>query len=104
LVQQRQYLLMAMTAYCRDGYEFPAQWLVEDTEYVSQSGQKYTGLLAKFANIMKNLKFLTGYEKLIHAAMLDTDIWAFRYLLHKWQRDQDNTVVQLHQQLTSPIS
>ncbi len=104
LVEQRHYLLQAIKAYCRDGNECPPQWLVEDTEYVSQSGQKYTGLLAMFANRMKNLKFLTGYEILIPAAMLDRDIWAFSYLLHRWQRDPANTVVQLQQQLNSHSS
>ncbi|MFY8274109.1 DUF2982 domain-containing protein [Pseudoalteromonas sp. SSDWG2] len=101
LVEQRHYLMQAIKAYCQDGKECPAHWLVEDTEYTSTSGYGYTGLLAMFANRMNNLKFLTGYDILLPASALDRDIWAFSYLLHRWQLDPEHTVATLREELNT---
>ncbi|MEO2280411.1 DUF2982 domain-containing protein [Pseudoalteromonas pernae] len=101
LVEQRHYLMQAIKAYCHDGKECPPHWLVEDTEYTSKNGYKYTGLLAMFANRMNNLNFLTGYDILIPASVLDRDIWEFSYLLHRWQQDPEHTVRKLNEELSS---
>ncbi|WP_105213350.1 DUF2982 domain-containing protein [Pseudoalteromonas sp. T1lg22] len=101
LVEQRHFLMQAIKAYCQDGKECPPHWLVEDTDYVSEAGCKYTGLLAMFANRMNNLKLLTGYHLLLPAAALDRDIWTFSYMLHRWQQDPELTVSRLRRELSA---
>ncbi|AXT31497.1 DUF2982 domain-containing protein [Pseudoalteromonas tunicata] len=71
-------------------------FLVENTDFCSQKGQVYSGLIAMFANRMINLRQLIGYDLLIPLNMLDRNADQFVYLIHRWQLNAES--------ILSPVS
>lgn len=94
LIEQRHIFLQAVKMHCKNG-NCPSEWLVEPDEFQSNSGKKYTGLIAMFANRMHNLKTLTGYDLLLPANVLDRDIWRFSNLLNRWKMNPEQVVENL---------
>ncbi|WP_440054999.1 DUF2982 domain-containing protein [Pseudoalteromonas sp. T1lg65] len=91
LIEQRHIFLQAVKMNCKTG-NCPTEWLVEDTQFKSPSGIKYTGLLAMFANRMNNFKTLTGYHLIVPSSELDRDIWQFSTMLNRWKLDPSKVV------------
>lgn len=94
LIEQRHIFLQAVKIHCKNG-TCPSEWLVEPSEFRSDSGQTYTGLIAMFANRMSNLHTLTGYHLLLPANVLDRDIWHFSSLLNRWKLNPEMVVQNL---------
>lgn len=86
LIEQRHLFMQLIQKNCKNG-DCPSEWLVEDTQYRSQNGISYNGLIAMFANRAKHLQLLTGYELLLPASVLDRNIWEFSANLNAWQRE-----------------
>ncbi|KAA1155754.1 DUF2982 domain-containing protein [Pseudoalteromonas fuliginea] len=86
LIEQRHLFMQAVQKHCKNGH-CPSEWLIEDTQYISQRGISYNGLIAMFANRTKYLQLLTGYDLLLPASVLDRDIWAFSANLNKWKQN-----------------
>jgi hypothetical protein len=86
LIEQRHFFMQVVQKHCKNG-DCPSEWLVEDTQYTSPKGMRYTGLIAMFANRTKHLQRLTGYDLLLPASALDRDIWAFSANLNTWKRE-----------------
>lgn len=86
LIEQRHFFMQVVQNHCKNG-NCPSEWSVEDTQHRSARGISYNGLIAMFANRTKHLKLLTGYDLLLPASVLDTDIWAFSANLNKWKRE-----------------
>ena len=86
LIEQRHLFMQVVQKHCKNG-NCPSEWLIEDTQHTSQNGISYNGLIAMFANRTKHLQQLTGYDLLLPASVLDTDIWGFSANLNKWKRE-----------------
>ncbi|MGJ8482705.1 DUF2982 domain-containing protein [Pseudoalteromonas sp. SYSU M81236] len=84
LIEQRHLFMQVIKNHCKNG-DCPSEWLIEDTEYTAPSGQLYKGLIAMFANRTQHLRQLTGYDLLLPANVLDTDIWQFSADLNRWK-------------------
>ncbi|MBB1385113.1 DUF2982 domain-containing protein [Pseudoalteromonas sp. SG45-5] len=84
LIEQRYLFMQAVQKHCKNG-NCPSEWLIEDTQYKSQKGICYNGLIAMFANRAKFLQLLTGYDLLLPASVLDRDVWDFSANLNKWK-------------------
>lgn len=85
LIEQRNLFMQAVQKHCKNG-NCPSEWLIEETQYTSPKGFSYTGLIAMFAKRAKLLELLTGYNLLLPASVLETDIWSFSADLNKWKR------------------
>ena len=85
LIEQRNLFMQVVQKNCKNG-NCPSEWLIEETQYTSPKGFSYTGLIAMFANRAKHLELLTGYNLLLPASVLETDIWSFSADLNKWKR------------------
>ena len=68
---------------CKNG-NCPSEWLIEDNHYTSVHGRSFNGLIAMFANRMRHLQQLTGYDLLLPASVLDSSIWDFSRNLNVW--------------------
>jgi len=84
LIEQRHIFMQVVQKHCKNG-NCPSEWLVEETDYTAPSGQLYKGLIAMFANRTQHLRQLTGYDLLLPANALDTDIWQFSADLNRWK-------------------
>ena len=63
LIEQRHLFMQVVQKHCKNG-NCPSEWLVEDNNYTSLNGRKFNGLIAMFANRMRHLQQLTGYDLL----------------------------------------
>lgn len=86
LIEQRHLFMQVVQKNCKNG-NCPSEWLIEESQYSSQNGISYTGLIAMFANRAKHLQLLTGYDLLLPASVIAGDIWEFSASLNKWKRD-----------------
>jgi hypothetical protein len=86
LIEQRHLFMQVVQKHCKNG-NCPSEWLVEDNNYTSLNGRKFNGLIAMFANRMRHLQQLTGYDLLLPASVLDRSIWDFSAALTRWQQD-----------------
>lgn len=86
LIEQRHFFMQVVQKNCKNGH-CPSEWLVEDNKYRSKKGIDYNGLIAMFANRAKHLQLLTGYDLLLPASVIESDIWEFSAKLNKWKRD-----------------
>ena len=86
LIEQRHFFMQVVQKNCKNGH-CPSEWLVEDNKYRSKKGIDYNGLIAMFANRAKHLQLLTGYDLLLPASVIESDIWEFCANLNKWKRD-----------------
>lgn len=84
LMEQRALLIQTFKDQYKEGTKSIndyGDYLVEDTEYTSENGQKYTGLQAMFAHRMNRLREGLGYDLYINAAELDRSAEEFVSLL-----------------------
>lgn len=96
LIEQRHLFMQVVQKHCKNG-DCPSKWLIEDTQYTAPSGQRYKGLIAMFANRTQHLGQLTGYDLLLPANVLDTDIWQFSAYLNRWKLNPNEFInTQLH--------
>ena len=86
LIEQRHFFMQVVQKNCKIGH-CPSEWLVEDTQYRSKKGIDYNGLIAMFANRAKHLQLLTGYDLLLPASVIESDIWEFSANLNQWKRN-----------------
>ncbi|WP_404341106.1 DUF2982 domain-containing protein [Pseudoalteromonas mariniglutinosa] len=86
LIEQRHLFMQVVQKHCKIGH-CPSEWLIEETNYTAPSGRQYLGLIAMFANRMTHLRQLAGYELLLPASVLNTDIWQFSANLNSWKRN-----------------
>ncbi|MDP2633987.1 MULTISPECIES: DUF2982 domain-containing protein [unclassified Pseudoalteromonas] len=86
LIEQRHLFMQVVQKHCKNG-NCPSEWLVEDNNYTSLNGRKFNGLIAMFANRMRHLQQLTGYDLLLPASVLDRSIWDFSHGLNSWQQN-----------------
>lgn len=100
LIEQRHIFLQAVKMRCENG-NCPEEWLIEDTQFISPSGRKFSGLLAMFGNRMAHFKLATGFDLMLPESVLDRDIWRFANLLNHWKRDPERVLHQLQQDLPS---
>ncbi len=84
LIEQRHLFMQVVQKHCKNG-DCPSEWLIEETDYIAPTGQRYKGLIAMFANRTQHLRELTGYDLLLPANVLDTDIWQFSANLNRWK-------------------
>ncbi|MBB1341805.1 DUF2982 domain-containing protein [Pseudoalteromonas sp. SR44-5] len=95
LIEQRHLFMQVIQKHCKNG-NCPSEWLVEDNHYTSVNGRSFNGLIAMFANRMRHLRQLTGYDLLLPASVLDRSIWDFSHSLNAWR---NNPVVFIESQL-----
>jgi hypothetical protein len=100
LIEQRNIFLQAVKIHCSNG-NCPSEWLIEEANYTSPSGQAYSGLMAMFANRMQNFKTLTGYDLMLPANVLDRDIWQFATVMNRWKLSPEEVVKNLHSELAT---
>ncbi len=84
LMEQRSLLIQAFKDQFREGTKSIndyADYLVEDTNFTSENGQKYTGLQAMFANRMLRMREGFGYDLFIGTTELDRSADEFVQLL-----------------------
>lgn len=86
LIEQRHYFMQVVQNNCKNG-NCPSEWLVEDTHFRSNKGIDYKGLIAMFANRAKHLQLLTGYDLLLPASVIESNIWEFSANLNKWKHN-----------------
>ncbi|NMR24456.1 DUF2982 domain-containing protein [Pseudoalteromonas sp. NEC-BIFX-2020_015] len=86
LIEQRHLFMQAVQKHCKNG-NCPSEWLSEDNFYTSTNGRNFNGLIAMFANRMRHLQQLTGYDLLLPASVLDRNIWDFCQSLNTWKRN-----------------
>ncbi|MBQ4833965.1 DUF2982 domain-containing protein [Pseudoalteromonas sp. MMG010] len=84
LIEQRNLFLQIAQKNCKIG-NCPSKWLIEESNYKSKAGYKYSGLLAMFANRTALIKEFTGYDLLLLASELDTDVCDVSNRLNKWK-------------------
>ncbi|CAM4388333.1 DUF2982 domain-containing protein [Pseudoalteromonas ostreae] len=97
LIEQRHLFIQVVQKHCKNG-NCPSEWLIEDNYYTSVNGRSFNGLIAMFANRMRHLRQLTGYDLLLPASVLDRSIWDFSHSLNAWR---NNPVVFIESQLES---
>ncbi len=86
LTEQRAALLASLKrscSHCQDSQV--SEHLIEDDYYKSTSGKIYTGLSGMFANRMKKLRELTGYDLLIDQTILDREASDFVGLVRRYK-------------------
>ncbi|WP_432452786.1 MULTISPECIES: DUF2982 domain-containing protein [unclassified Agarivorans] len=86
LTEQRSALLASLRrscAHCQDSQV--SEHLIEDDYYKSASGKIYTGLTGMFANRMKKLRELTGYDLLVDQSILDREAQDFVVLVRRYK-------------------
>ncbi|WP_392344140.1 DUF2982 domain-containing protein [Pseudoalteromonas prydzensis] len=86
LIEQRHLFMQVIQKHCKNG-NCPSEWLVEDNHYTSVHGRSFNGLIAMFANRMRHLQQLTGYDLLLPASVLDSSIWDFSRNLNAWRNN-----------------
>ncbi|MDN3378849.1 MULTISPECIES: DUF2982 domain-containing protein [unclassified Pseudoalteromonas] len=86
LIEQRHLFMQVVQKHCKNG-NCPSEWLVEDSFYTSLNGHNFNGLIAMFANRMRHLQQLTGYDLLLPASVLDRSIWDFSHNLNRWRKN-----------------
>ena len=96
LLEQRHFVREALMRQAQEVNDLES-YLIEDSLFISDSGVKYSGLIAMFANRMINLRQLIGYDLLIPLNMLDRTPEEFVYLFNRWQRDPNSILsTQIH--------
>ncbi|MGY5453178.1 DUF2982 domain-containing protein [Agarivorans sp. MS3-6] len=86
LTEQRAALLASLRRscqHCQDSHV--SDHLIEDDYFKSASGKIYTGLTGMFANRMKKLRELTGYDLLIDQTILDREAEDFVALVRNYK-------------------
>ncbi len=91
LIEQRHFFMQVVQKHCKNG-NCPSEWLVEDNFYTSLSGRNFNGLIAMFANRMRHLQQLTGYDLLLPASVLDRNIWDFSHSLNRWRQNPEQFI------------
>lgn len=95
LTEQRSVLLQALRSEqpaCSGGggsCAFQGEGLLEESHFLSPSGQRYEGVIAMLANRMTRLRELLGYDLLVPDNSLDRDPVEFVRLLHQYQRESN---------------
>jgi hypothetical protein len=86
LTEQRAALLASLRRSCKHCQDSKvSDHLIEDDYFKSSSGKIYTGLTGMFANRMKKLRELTGYDLLIEQDILDREPEDFISLVRNYK-------------------
>jgi len=99
LTEQRPLLLQGLKQQLQEGKKNISEYsdyILEDTEFTSDKGQKYTGLQAMFAHRMQRMRESMGYDLYIATAELDRSADDFVRLLRECQASVREAAV--HQQ------
>lgn len=83
MMEQRHFLLAGIKARFPDG-SVPDGWLFEDSQYLSNTNNRWRGLLGMFGNRAEHNMALFGYHLLFPYSLLDRSESEFVNLLQHW--------------------